>query len=302
MWFVLLGGTEPERVQTGVVSANYFDVLGVKPILGRTFLPGEDKHGAEAVLVLSNDYFMRAFGGDPAVVGRVFRMNDRPHTVVGVLPPIPGYPEDNDVYMPVSACPVGWDRETENNRDAGMLLAFGRRKAQASLADVRRDLGEITARLEKDYPKNYPSAARMSITPQPLSEELTRRARPTFLMLFGTVGLVLLLACANVANLSLARLIRREKEMALRSALGAGRARLSRQLLTERVLLAFVGGALGLVFAAAGRGLLVHFAQRFTPRASEIAIDTPVLLFTIAVSLVVGVGLGLIPAISRRRS
>src|SRR5262249_60246858 len=130
----------------------------------------------------------------------------------------------------------------------------------------------------------------MSIPPRPSWEERTRRARPTFLMLFGPVGLVLLLACANVANLSLARLIRREKEMALRSALGASRGRLTRQLLTESVLLALVGGALGLVFAAAGRGLLVHFAPRFTPRASEIAIATPVLLFTLGGAL--GVLLG----------
>ena len=110
MWFVLLGRPEPERVQTGVVSANFFDLLGVRPIHGRAFLPGEDKHGAEAVLVLSHDYWMRAFGGDPSVVGRVFRMNDRAHTVVGILPPIPGYPADNDVYMPVSACPSGRTR------------------------------------------------------------------------------------------------------------------------------------------------------------------------------------------------
>ncbi|MFY9551033.1 MAG: ABC transporter permease, partial [Thermoanaerobaculia bacterium] len=302
MWFVLLGGTEPERVQTGVVSANFFDLLGVRPLHGRTFLPGEDKHGAEAVLVLSHDYFMRAFGGDASVVGRVFRMNDRPHTVVGVLPPIPGYPEDNDVYMPVSACPFRSDPMMETNRDSGMLLAFGKLKPGATLPDVRRDLGEVAARMEKDHPESYPSSIRLAISPQPLSEELTRRARPTFLLLFGTVGLVLLLACANVANLSLARLIRREKEMALRSALGAGRGRLTRQLLTESVLLALSGGALGLVFAAAGKGLLVHFAERFTPRASEIAMDAPVLLFTLAVSLLVGVGLGLIPATSGRRS
>jgi putative ABC transport system permease protein len=302
MWFVLLGRTEPERVQTGVVSANFFDMLGVRPILGRAFLPGEDKHGAEAVLVLSHDYFLRAFGGDPSVVGKVFRMNDRPHTVVGVLPPIPGYPEDNDVYMPVSACPFRSDPMMETNRNGGMLLAFGRRKSGASLPDVRRDLGEVAARLEHDHPESYPASLRLAISPQPLSEELTRRARPTFLLLFGTVGLVLLLAYANVANLSLARLIRREREMALRSALGAGRGRLARQLLTESVLNALAGGALGLVFAAAGKGLLVHFAQRFTPRASEIAIDAPVLLFTLAVSILVGVGLGLIPALSGRRS
>ena len=136
----------------------------------------------------------------------------------------------------------------------------------------------------------------------PLSEELTREARPTFLLLFGTVGLVLLLACANVANLSLARLVRREKEMALRSALGAGRARLTRQLLTESVLVALVGGTLGLLVAVAGRGLLVHFAERFSPRASEIAIDGPVLLFSLGVSILAGIGLGLIPALSPRRN
>jgi predicted permease len=302
MWFVLLGRPEPERVQTGVVSANFFDLLGVRPILGRTFLPGEDKHGAEAVLVLSHDYWMRAFGGDPSVVGRVFQMNDRPHTVIGVLPPIPGYPENNDVYMPTSACPFRSDPRMEEDRDSGMLRAFARLKPGVGLAETRRDLSELATRLGQDYPKSYPAAARLAIAPLPLSEELTREARPTFLLLLGTVALVLLLACANVANLMMARLIRREKEMALRSALGAGRARLVRQLLTESILLSLAGGALGLVVAAAGRGLLVHFAERFTPRAAEIAVSAPVLLFSLVVSLVVGIGLGLVPAFSPRRS
>jgi predicted permease len=302
MWFVLLGRPEPERVQTGVVSANFFDLLGVRPILGRAFLPGEDRHGAEAVLVLSHAYWMRAFGGDPSVVGRVFQMNDRPHTVVGVLPPIPGYPEDNDVYMPTSACPFRSDPRMEDNRDSGMLLAFARRKPAAGLDETLRDLADLAARLGSDFPKSYPPTIRLAISPLPLSEELTRAARPTLLLLFGTVALVLLLACANVANLMLARLVRREKEMALRSALGAGRARLARQLLTESVLLALAGGALGLAVAMAGRGLLVHFAERFTPRAAEIAVSAPVLLFSLGVSLVVGLALGLIPAISPGRS
>jgi len=302
MSFVLLGRPEPERVQAGVVSANFFDLLGVKPILGRTFLPGEDRHGAEAVLVLSHDYWMRAFGGDPAVVGRVFQMNDHPHTVVGVLPPIPGYPEDNDVYMPTSACPFRSDPQMENNRDSGMLRAFARLKKGSGIPEATRDLGDLAARLSQDYPKSYPASVRLALSPVPLSEELTRSARPTFLLLFGTVGLVLLLACANVANLMLARLIRREKEMALRSALGADRTRLARQLLTESVLLSLVGGALGLAVAAAGHGMLVRFAQRFTPRATEISVSTPVLLFTLGVSVCVGVALGLIPALSPRRS
>lgn len=302
MFFVLLGGPEPQRVQTGVVSANYFDTLGVAPIRGRTFLPGEDKKGAEAVLVLSYAYWMRAFGGDPSVVGRVFRMNDRAHTVVGVLPPIPGYPEDNDVYMPVSACPFRSDPRMETDRGAGMMQAFARLKPGVRFEAARTDLASIAARMAHDHPADYPDSIHLSITPVSLREELTRQARPTFLLLFATVGLVLLLACANVANLSLARLVRREKEMALRSALGAARARLTRQLLTESLLVSLTGGILGVVLAASGRGLLVHFAKRFTPRASEIAMDVPVLVFSLGVALLVGLALGLLPALSPRRS
>ena len=302
MWFVLLGRPEPERVQTGVVSANFFDLLGVRPILGRTFRTGEDQHGAEAVLVLSNSYWLRSFGGDPSVVGRVFRMNDRPHTVIGVLPPIPGYPEDNDVYMPVSACPFRSDPEVEHNRDAGMLRAFARLKPGATLRGAQAQLNTLVARLEHDYPGSYPASIHAAVTPVPLRDELTAQARPTFLLLSGMVGLVLLLACASVANLSLARLVRREKELALRSALGASRRRLARQLLTESLLVALTGGVLGLLLAVGCRQLLVMFAARLTPRASEIAIEGPVLLFTLGVSLLVGLALGLVPALSSRRS
>jgi predicted permease len=302
MWFVLLGRKEPERVQTGVVSDNFFELLGVRAMLGRTFLPGEDKKGAEPVLVLSHAYWKRSFGGDPSIVGRVFQMNDRPHTVVGVLPPIPGYPDENDVYMPVHACPFRSAERMETNRGMGMLAVFGRLKPGATMSGARKDLDAIAAHWVQDYPEDYPSTIGLRLSPVPLAEELTRSARPTFLILLATVGLVLLLACANVANLTLARLIRREKEMALRSALGAGRARLTRQLLTESLLLALFGGALGLVFAYGVRGLLVHFAARFTPRASEIAIDGPVLLFTLGVSLLTGIVFGLIPSFSPRKS
>jgi len=302
MWFVLLGRTEPERVQTGVVSANFFDLLGVRPVLGRTFRDGEDKHGAEAVLVLSHDYWMRSFGGDPRVVGRVFEMNDRPHTVIGVLPPIPGYPQENDVYMPVSACPFRSSPQTEQSRQASMLRAFGRLKRGATLGSAQAQLDGLAARMKRDHPGDYPESIRLKITPLPLSDELTAQARPTFLLLSGMVGLVLLLACASVANLSLARLVRREKELALRSALGASRARLTRQLLTESLLVAGCGGTLGLAMAAGCRELLVRFASRMTPRAAEISIEGPVLLFTLGVSVFVGLALGLVPALSSRRS
>ncbi len=302
MWFVLLGKDEPERIQTGVVSAHFFDLLGVKPILGRTFAKGEDQHGAEAVLVLSHQYWMRSFGGDPKVVGRVFTMNDRPHTVIGVLPPIPGYPDENDVYMPISACPFRSSPHMETSRDAGMLVALGRLKNGTPFSAAVKDLKDVATRMAQDHPESYPASVRLSLSPVSLREEMTRQARPTFLLLTATVGLVLLIACANVANLTLSRLVRREREMALRSALGAGRGRLARQLLTESVVVAVVGGMLGLAVAATGRKLLVLFAARFTPRAAEIAVDGPVLVFTLGVSIVAGIGLGLIPALSSRRS
>jgi predicted permease len=184
-----------------------------------------------------------------------------------------------------------------------MVQVFARLKPGVSLAAARADLGGIGQSLAAQFPASYPAkGSGFAMTAVSLREELTQAARPTFLVLFGIVGLVLLLACANVANLTLARLLRRRRELALRSALGAGRLRLTRQLVTESTLVALAGGALGLVFAAGGLRLLVTFAARFTPRANEIAIDGPVLFFAFAVSLVTGIALGLIPAVSSRRS
>ncbi|HET9529615.1 MAG TPA: ABC transporter permease, partial [Blastocatellia bacterium] len=132
MSFTLLGGAEPERIQTGVVSANFFDLMGVKPILGRGFLPSDEAHGAEAVLILSYNYWQRSHGGDPSIVGREFAMNNRPHTVIGVLPPIPQFPNENDVYMPTSACPTRSSEQFRENRNARMMSVFGRLKAGVS--------------------------------------------------------------------------------------------------------------------------------------------------------------------------
>jgi predicted permease len=302
MWFILLGKDEPLRVTTGVVSASYFDLLGVRPLYGRTFRRGEDQPGAEPVLVLSHDFWMRSFGGDPKIVGRTFRMNDRIHTVIGVLPPLPAYPDENDLYMPVSACPFRSRPVNDLDRTRRIVQVFGRIKPAVSLAAARADLGGIAQSLAREHPEAYPPPGNgFTVSAVPLSEELTREARTTFLVLTGIVGLVLLLACANVANLTLARLLKRRRELALRSALGAGRLRLARQLVTESSLLALIGGALGLVFAYAGHNLLIAFAARFTPRAREIAIDGPVLVFALAVSLVTGIAFGLIPLRSSRQ-
>jgi putative ABC transport system permease protein len=298
MSFTLLGGQEPQRVQTGVVSANFFDVLGVKPLLGRTFVEGDDEHGSDAVIVLSYQYWRQSHGGDPSIIGRTFQMNNRPHTVIGVLPPIPQYPNEQDVYMPTSHCPTRSSEQFMSNRNARMMSVFGRLKPGVPVAQAQADLSTLASNLQNQYPDSYPANRGYAASVVPLQEELTRRAKPTFLILLGTAGLVLLIACANVANLTLARLMRREREMAIRAALGAGRGRLIRQLLTESVLLSFAGGVLGLVLAAGGLQLLVSFAARFTTRASEVRIDGFVLLFTLLVSVATGLIFGLMPAFS----
>ncbi|HMV84808.1 MAG TPA: ABC transporter permease [Blastocatellia bacterium] len=298
MAFTLFGHSEPERVQTAVVSANFFDVLGVQPKLGRGFLPDDEQHGAEAVLILSHDYWERSHHGDPNIVGKVFQMNNRPHTVIGVLPPIPEFPNKNDVYMATSACPTRSSEGFKENRRARMMTVFGRLKSGISQAQAQADLSAIAARIKQEHPADYPASNGYQLASASLREVLTKDARPTFLILLGTAGLVLLIACANVANLTLARVMRREREMAVRAALGASRGRLIRQLLTESALLSLTGGLLGILLAAFSLNLLVDFAARFTPRAGEITLNGSVLLFTLLVSVLTGLLFGLVPALS----
>ncbi len=160
MWFILLGRAEPERVSTGVVSANFFDVLGVKPLYGRTLQEADDAPGAPAVLLLSHAYWKNSFGGDPTVVGKVFQMNDRPHQVVGVLPPVPQYPLEVDVYMPTSACPFRSSQAAENNRNFRIVrTAFARMKPGVTLEKAHADLSVVASRVQQDHPSEYPTNA-----------------------------------------------------------------------------------------------------------------------------------------------
>jgi predicted permease len=297
MNFTLFGGNEPQRVQTGVVSWNFFDVLGVKPILGRGFEPADETHGADAVLLLTHEFWRAHLGGDPAAVGRRFEMNDRVHTVVGVLPPLPQYPDANDVFMPTVACPFRSGASVTENRRARMVAAFARVKAGVPLVRAEADVATVAQRLHTTYPEAFARETGYRADLLPLREEIVRSARPTFLVLLGTVAFVLLIACADVANLMVARMAGREKELAVRAALGAGRGRLLRQLLTESTLLALGGGVLGLGVAAAGSGLLSAFAARFSPRANEMSLDGSVLAFTLVVSVATGLVAGSLPGL-----
>jgi predicted permease len=300
MSFDLVDRGGPDRVDTGVVSANFFDVLGIQPLLGRSFVSADEGHGAEAVLILSHSYWQSRFGGDPHIVGRVFEMNDRPHTVIGVLPPVPQYPRECDVYMPTSACPFrarGEEAMVANRRAFGGLRVFGRLKPEVTHSHAAAQVQLVGERFRRDHPEVYPEGQGFRATTVGVLPELTRNARPMLLMLLGATGLLLLIACTNVVSLTVARTLDRDRELAMRTALGASRRHLVAQLLTESVLLAVIGGAVGLLIAHLTLGVLTAFIGRFTARTGEVTIDGPVLLFTLLVAVSSGVIVGVLPAL-----
>lgn len=304
MNFDLINRGEPDAVNTGVVSANFFDLLGIRPILGRSFLASDDVPGAEAVLVLSHTYWRTKFGADPNIIGQVFEMNDRPHRVIGVLPNVPHYPQENDVYMPVLACPFRAAAEkniASNRRAFAGLNVFGRLKPGVTSEQASSAISTICNHFTADNTGVYKAATSgFQATTREVRHALTDGAREMLLILLGITGLVLLIACANVANLTLARMLGRDRELAMRAALGAGRARLIRQLLTESTLLAVASGVVGVLFAWTTIGMLTTFVGRFTTRTGEVSIDLSVLLFTLGISVVTGMLFGTLPAFGAR--
>src|SRR5215469_3102557 len=302
MMFTLLGTKNPERVVTGVVSGNFFDMLGVQPALGRLFVAADEAKDAPPVLVLTYAYWMKEFGGDRNIVGRVFHMNDRSHTVVGVLPPLPDYPDANEVYMPVSSCPFRMDPKMIADRDMRMVAGFARLKPGVTLEQAHTELNAIRGRMAAAYPKSYAGWTGYAATVTPVKAELTHAARPTFLALLAASGLVLLLACANLANLALSRQVRRSREVAIRLATGASAWRIVRQLTTEAVIVALAGACVGLGIASVSTKLLMAYAARMTPLAQGIHLDGWVFLFGITSSLIAGVLFAALPGLLASRT
>ena len=297
----LIGRGEPERIAAMRVSWNFFRLLGVAPAIGRDFRSDEDAPASSRVVMLSDGIWHRRFGADPSIVGRVLTMNDQPYTVVGVMPASFEPLISEHFYQRADMwSPVGYDRSLPYAcRSCQHLKAIGRVSRSVTLEAARADMDRVQTTLRRQFPSEYAPGV---MTIVPLQEELTGRVRPILRVLTGAVVCVLLIACANVANLLLARMARREHDLALRVALGAGRGRLIRQLLIESGLLAGLGGGLGILLAIVALPLLARLAPTAVSRLAAAHVDARVLGFSAILTLATALAFGLLPALRASRT
>jgi predicted permease len=285
----ITGTGKPESVAGGRVSSNFFSVLGVQPLHGRVFLPEEDRPGRNREVILGYKLWQARYASDPDVVGKSINLDGDPYVVVGVMGPKMAVPGFAQLWTP-----LGLSDQEAAVRGEHNLFSIGRLKPGVTIAQAQAEMNTISQRLEKAYPEDDKG---WGAVVHSMREETVGSVRPALLMMLGAVAFVLLIACANVANLILARTFARRKEIAIRSAVGASRSRVIQQLLSESLILSLCGGALGLVAARFGIELLLKFFADKLPRMGEIGLDGPVLAFTFGLSIVTGILSGLLPAL-----
>ncbi len=292
--FTLTGGEQPEQVVGSAVSAEFFETLGVKPFLGRAFSKDEDQPGRSHVVVLSYGFWQEHFGSKREIVGRDITLDGTNYLVAGVMPASLRFPDVAQILTPMA-----WSDQEKMVRGNHNYLVIARLKPGADVKQAQAEMNTISARLEQQYPEDDKGWGAVVL---PLHADLVSDVRPALLVLLGAVGFILLIACVNVANLSLARIFSRHKEVAIRTALGASSVRIVRQVLVESMLLALLGGALGLAYANSGIRLIMGFLADRLPHSADASVDAKVLAFTAAIAVLTGIISGVLPALHLSRA
>ncbi|HTH64586.1 MAG TPA: ABC transporter permease [Gemmatimonadales bacterium] len=295
----LQGDNDAVRLDVGLVTGNYFDVMGLSPVLGRLTRPSDDGAGVPPVMVLTHDFWIKRFGGDPGVVGRQVKLDGQSVTVIGVLQPAPFFPDRIDALLNMVVSPHHVSAMMVQNRSHRMTEVVARLAPGATVAQARTEVAAVYTRLQNDYTEAYNPGSHYRIAVTPFKEALGERARLTLWLLMAAAAFVMIISAANVANLTLMRGVRREHELVVRAALGAGVARLRRLLLVENLVLTLLGAVFGVVIALVGVRLLVSLAARYSPRAGEIRLDGVVLGFTLALSVALALLLSFIASLPK---
>jgi predicted permease len=299
MTYTLQGKDEAVRMNVGLVTGNYFQIMGLAPVLGRLLNEGDDGTAVPPVMVLTHEYWMKRFGGDSSIVGKSVQVDGRAVAVVGVVQPAPYFPNRMDALLNMVISPHHTSALMVHGRTHRMTEMIARLAPGATVAQARSEVATIRARVQADNRDSYDPGSGYRVTLTPFREVLGEKARLTLWLLMGAAAFVMIISCANVANLTLMRGVRREHELVVRAALGAGTARLRRLLLTENLVLASMGAVLGLLLASGGVRLLISLAQRYSPRADEIRLDAMVLGFTLVLTLVVALLLSFAPTLAK---
>ncbi len=299
MTYTLQGESDAIRIGVGLVTGNYFQVMGLSPVLGRLLTNGDDGTSVPPVMVLTHEFWQKRFGGDSSIIGKSVRVDGKAVTVVGVVQPAPYFPNRMDALLNMVISEHHTSALMVQGRTHRMTEMIARLAPGATVEQARSEIATIRARVQADHPDAYDPGSNFRVTLTPFKEVLGERARLTLWLLMGAAAFVMVISCANVANLTLMRGVRREHELVVRAALGAGAARLRRLLLAENLLLALLGAVLGVALAKGGVRLLISLAERYSPRANEIRLDGMVLGFTLLLTFAVALLLSFAPRLAR---